>query len=40
KRLLQIKRAIKLIKATMNANSNYNIHKDAIRLKSLIITEE
>lgn len=40
KRLLQIKRAIKLMEATMSENSDYNIRKDAIRLKSLMITEE
>ncbi|CAG8541975.1 8817_t:CDS:2, partial [Ambispora leptoticha] len=40
KRLLQIKRAIKLMEVTMNADTNYNIRKDAIHLKSLMITEE
>ncbi|CAG8575534.1 12579_t:CDS:2 [Cetraspora pellucida] len=40
KRLLQIKCAIKLMEVTMNADTNYNIHKDAIYLKSLMITEE
>ncbi|CAG8851362.1 21038_t:CDS:1, partial [Racocetra persica] len=38
--LLQIKRAIKLMEATMSADNDYIICKDAIRLKSLMITEE
>ncbi|CAG8792673.1 11797_t:CDS:2, partial [Dentiscutata erythropus] len=40
KRLLQIKHAIKLMEATMSADNNYIIRKDAIRLKFLMITEE
>ncbi|CAG8853053.1 25285_t:CDS:1, partial [Gigaspora margarita] len=40
KRLLQIKRAVKLMEATMGADNDYNIRKDAIRLKSLMIIEE
>ncbi|CAG8818000.1 27895_t:CDS:1, partial [Dentiscutata erythropus] len=40
KRLLQIKHAIKLMEATMSADNDYIIRKDAIRLKSLMITEE
>ncbi|CAG8665933.1 27472_t:CDS:2, partial [Racocetra persica] len=40
KRFLQIKHAIKLMEATMNADSDYNIHKNAIRPKSLMITKE
>ncbi|CAG8563713.1 139_t:CDS:2 [Dentiscutata erythropus] len=38
--LLQLKCAIILMDATMSANNDYNIRKDAICLKSLMITEE
>ncbi|CAG8808662.1 15897_t:CDS:1, partial [Gigaspora margarita] len=38
--LLQIKCAVKLMEATMGANNDYNIYKDAIRLKYLMIIEE